>query len=599
MRSVPIVPPLLAIFCLSACGGGGDSGDAGGNPPASNADVSVSAFVTDSGVVPSPTIIAVSLRDFPDNTDYVRVTYSRQGLDSAGYGPRDESSGEIHLEFQPPFYLAPGVYRDNVRIEGCQDSDCTRVVSQGARTYSVAYTVKAAAGANAPTVSFSPQGVQVQDLLTSSGATTRPVIDVNFTRAPIPPRMEVESTSNAITRVITGVLGDSRQQITLEMKTPAELGLGTYTDTLSVRLCIDPACINPYPGNPYTLSVEYSITNEVGGEHGYTVDVMPLPALDLVADPVRDLLYVSLEPASIAALDPVTRELTHSVDVGEAAGALAVSDDGQYLYASVSRTGKIRRFRLPQLTPDIDIDLGTEAIFGTPLMAKDIQVAPGHPRTIAVVLADEGLRTQGAVVFDDAIARADQIAPPANIYTDVAVDALQWNADGTLLFGANWVGQYDSLYDFSVDALGLRVSATTTGVRSSVQRRHHHAGGLLYFDDARVFDTATHQLLDPIPVGTCFVCRILPDAELGKVFVTGVAVMGVGESLQVHDMTTLAPIASARLPDANGVHHLARWGDDGLAMLGNLPGSVGIILYRGPLIGAQSSAASSTLASPQ
>lgn len=598
MRSAPVIPLLLAILCFPGCGGGGDGGDAGGGAGPSSADISVSAFVTDSAVVPSPAIIAVSLRDFSDKAEYVRVSYSTQGLDSAGYSPRDEHAGEIHVYFQRPFYLAPGVYHDSVRIEGCEDSDCIRVLPQGARTYSVAYTVKPATGANAPTVTFSPQSVQLQDLISSSGATTNPVIDVNFTRAPIPPRMEIESTSNAIARVTTGTQSDSHQQIHLSLKTPVELGVGTYTDTLSIRLCIDPDCVNPYPGNPYTLTVEYSITNAVGGEHGYTVDVLLLPALELVADPGRELLYVSLEPASIAVLDPVTRELVHSVDVGEAASALAVSDDGQYLYASVRRTGKIRRFRLPQLTPDIDIELGTHAIFGTPLAAKDIQVAPAQPGTIAVVLADEANGTQGVVVFDGATARADRIPPPVNPYTDVAADVLQWNADATLLFGANWVGQNDSLYDFSVDAGGLRVSATTTGVHTSFQSMRY-AEGLLYFDDGRIFDTAAHRLVDPIPVGTCFVCRTLPDAELGKVFVAGVSVFGVGDSLQVHDMTTRAPIAGAVLPGALGMHHLARWGADGLAMLGNFPGSLGVILYRGPLIGGQLSAADATPAPPR
>ena len=59
---------------------------------------------------------------------------------------------------------------------------------------------------------------------------------------------------------------------------------------------------------------------------------------------------------------------------------LAMSDDGQFLYAGVN--GSVQRFTLPALT-DINYALGSDFL-GHPHVALDIQVAPGAPHTTAV-----------------------------------------------------------------------------------------------------------------------------------------------------------------------------------------------------------------------
>jgi hypothetical protein len=543
----------------------------------------VSAFVTDAQVNPSPTIIEVSLRDLPDGIEHALVSYSQVGLSSAGLLWDKEDSGQLYLEFRAPYSMAPGTYRDSVRIEGCEDSECTRKVSRGARTMSVSYTVRAASGANAAGVTFSPERLQLSDLVTSSGAGTDALIDMSFARAPIPPNVRVEHSSNAIWRLWTSTLANDRQQINMGLKTPGELGVGTYTDTLRISICIDPACVNPYPGNPYIVTVEYSITNVVGGENGYTVDVLPMPGTrELVADPIRDILFLAVD-RSIKILDPVTRTVTRTVEVENEASALEVSADGRYLYASIKDAGKIQRFSLPQLTADISIALGSDATFGTPLSAREIRVAPGQPETIAVALSDGSIGAEGVVIFDNATARPERIPWPRDIYTDVAADSLQWGADSSVIYGANWTGQYQSLYAFSVDSSGIRVAATTNGIRTP-NAQLHYARGLLYLDGGRIFDPSSRTLLDPLPLETPCICRLIPDQSLGKVFVGGAQIFGFGEVLAVFDIETHDLIGRAALPYSIGVHHLARWGSDGLAMVAHVSNGPAVILIRGSLI---------------
>ena len=79
-----------------------------------------------------------------------------------------------------------------------------------------------------------------------------------------------------------------------------------------------------------------------------------IPTLDLAYNPASGELYVSTEtPATgpaIAVIDPRTGNTLRTVPTTTRATPLAVSEDGQFLYAGLGATGKIRRYALPALT---------------------------------------------------------------------------------------------------------------------------------------------------------------------------------------------------------------------------------------------------------
>ena len=54
-------------------------------------------------------------------------------------------------------------------------------------------------------------------------------------------------------------------------------------------------------------------------------------------------------------------------------GTLAISDDGQFLYTTISGDFAVQRFTLPSVAPDIKWTVGTDPTFGvsyTPRMSK-------------------------------------------------------------------------------------------------------------------------------------------------------------------------------------------------------------------------------------
>ena len=70
----------------------------------------------------------------------------------------------------------------------------------------------------------------------------------------------VTTTSNGIANASVQVTGANTGQLTLTAKAPAALGLGKYSDTVSIRACLDTACSQPIGGSPQTITVTYDVT---------------------------------------------------------------------------------------------------------------------------------------------------------------------------------------------------------------------------------------------------------------------------------------------------------------------------------------------------
>lgn len=568
---------LLVALGLGACGGD-ESG--GGAVDVDSADVAVSAFVTEREVSPAPTSLDVSVKNLPSAAQYIRIRYSTAGIDSADFSPVSEDHIALDLYFRLPYTMRPGVYTDSVIVEGCQDSECAKVFSQGARTLRVKYTVNAATGANAPVVTFSPQTLQLQNLVTDIAQSPR--IMATFERVQLPPTIEVLSfTQSAVERVgPPSVDGVTVQHLNLQMKAPLALGPGVYTDTISLKICIDYACTNPFPNNPYTLTVQYTVSNSQTGANGYTIDTMALQANHIASDPVRPLLYVA-QTGAVAVVNPEARTVTRTVALGGTPTRLAVSDDGAFLYANLRDSGVIQRFSLPDITPDIAISIGVDPIFQTPLNATRMAVAPGAPRTIATTVAS-GPSFRGAVIYDDATPRSASILTPSDPNNGVVVDELVWGANSSILYGSATRGPTGNVYEFSADAAGIHLTRDTPGL-PTIGGGLHFAGGVLYLDGAYVVDPATYSVTG-LERDSYYVNRVLPDGSTGRIFLGNVGVFGFGSALQAYDMESRLLLGQAKLPPETIVYDLTRWGPDGLAMLGNGSAGSSLILIKGPLI---------------
>jgi len=174
----------------------------------------------------------------------------------------------------------------------------------------------------------------------------------------------------------------------------------------------------------------------------------------------------------------------------------------------------VRRFVVPGLLQDLAIPLGQDPNFGS-FIARDIQVAPAAPHTIAVSPANLGFSPSaqgGVVIFDDGTARPTR-AP--GFSTGNLFDSLQWGSDATTLFAANNESSGFDFYTLAVTAAGVSLVHDAPGALGSFGSRIHfdRVTGLTYSDGGRVVDGSGVLQGTFAASGT-----MVPDAALNRAF---------------------------------------------------------------------------------
>ncbi len=301
-------------------------------------------------------------------------------------------------------------------------------------------------------------------------------------------------------------------------------------------------------------------------------------ANDMAYDPARQVIYLSVpeNPSfegsppelnnTIAVLDLTSGTITRSIFVGSNPDHLAISDDGQFLYAGLDDTSSVQRFILPALTPDITIPLGRSLFFG-PYFALDLQVAPGNPHTIAVSLgvSNSSPHSEGGIVIFDEGSPRTKTAPGffggGNIY-----DSIQWGIDPTVIYAANNESGGLDFYNMPVDDDGITsLNDFDSAFVANEKRIHFDRGtGLIYSDNGQVIDPltgiTTGQFAGP---NESPVFAMVPDSTINRAFF-------LVNGITSYNLTDLSVIDSVFVTGNGGggglPNRLIRWGNNGLAM---------------------------------
>jgi hypothetical protein len=319
------------------------------------------------------------------------------------------------------------------------------------------------------------------------------------------------------------------------------------------------------------------ISNAMGvvvatGSPSLAVDrTVTLTHADLVYDSVRKVLYASVPTTAgqyaneIVRIDPTSGAVTGEVSVGSNPNALAITDDGQYLYVGAVGAPRVYRIALATLTRDLDIPLQGDAVSG-PRYAEDIQPIPGAPKRIAVSTFFVGAspRNAGTFLFDDATPLP--VSGPAE-------DGANRLTRGP---GASRVYGYDSEtigHDFRsliVAADGLHEETLKPGFFTSYGLDIEYDGDFVYATDGEVASVPAMTKVGTIPMTG----SVRPDASNARVHFLN------GNSIYTYHYTTFASLGS--FSDASLASHtkLVRWGTDGLAV----GGGATIVLLRGGLV---------------
>lgn len=322
------------------------------------------------------------------------------------------------------------------------------------------------------------------------------------------------------------------------------------------------------PGGVVSNAAEFQIL--------YQPTAVNQSANDMVWDPLNQVFYISIPSSAptnanqVCILDPVASAVTNC-QAGSEPNILAISDNSQFLYVGMDGSNSVQRYVLPNLSPDINFTLGTDAYDG-PYLALDIEVAPATPHTVAIsrgILNLEPDTEGGSAIYDDGVQRptATQGWGP----TDDSYDSIQWGEDATAIYAANSSTTGFDFYTLTVNAAGVVLDHDYPSVFWNPGRIHFDRGsGLVYSDDGfHAVNPSTGLPAGIFEVGGGW--PMAPDSSLNSVFILSQYIWQENSNytVDIFDMThyvrvgwvPFATTSSSGVP----VGRFIRWGSNGLA----------------------------------
>ena len=164
---------------------------------------------------------------------------------------------------------------------------------------------------------------------------------------------------------VSVIPGSASATVQLVFKAPATLGVGSYSDTVTVELCHDQQCTRHVRGSPATVSVTYTVTAATGGGGGGGGGVTPeqgvtplvVSARSTLAHDVVDaefsrslnaVVMVAAWPDNLLIVRDAATGDTRQVRLNKLPKAVSVSPDGRF--AAVGHDALVSYFNLSDLT---------------------------------------------------------------------------------------------------------------------------------------------------------------------------------------------------------------------------------------------------------
>lgn len=310
---------------------------------------------------------------------------------------------------------------------------------------------------------------------------------------------------------------------------------------------------------------------------------IPLGANDLIYEPVSRLLYASISssaPANantIVSIDPTTQIVGAPVSIGNNPRKLAISTDGQFLYAGLDGANAVQQFKLKSHTLGNLVLLPADPLFGLPTTAADIQVVPNAPADYVVSLKRPFVSPpEGGTAL---IANGSlQSVLPNSYPQNVSVDNIRFLASPKTFYGSDGF----TFFQFQI-ANNSALSVASSSSAPPGLGLFESDGKYLYGSGGTVFDPVASQIIGtyalPFPDG--FNPAVLPDSSVGRTYF-----LTSSSTLLAFDQTTFSLVGSLNLPpNTFEPFRLVRWGQDGFAFL-NFNFSTGasdVILFRSHL----------------
>jgi hypothetical protein len=537
----------------------------------------------------------ITLSNVPATTTlWERVRVSGFAVGNAELSWQNDNESKLALTIRSPSSLGAGTYVSNVDVEICRDAQCTSQLQGSPLRVTVTYTVTGSAWPST-LVHWSGSLFPGTELLSTD--TRAPTDTLRISTSDLPPTgLFLRHTPSATGLIQAAVFGQptfSPQvgvafgQYAITLRPPTALGSGLFTDTMEFEACFDPACAVVVPNSRHVLLVSVRVTATEGVEFTRRLIAPGFAPSEVVWSPANQSLYVTgavdfASGAQVVQVDPRSGVIGNRAQLAlPGPRRMAVTSDASQLYMGFASSPVLQRLKLPELVPDLSIDLGNFSA-STPYVVNDLETLPGQPQTVVVATSRSGSHA-GVFVYDGPLRRPDHIAVSPTQAFEQARLLVPLAAPGTFVsqnFGPSFP-QVNSFEQLAVDAAGIRVvSSTPSATNMFLGDKLRGAENRLYLWNGSIHNAGSGALLESLGTELTWV-DVVPDLPNRRIHAWG-RTATPRDYVVTFDMDTLEPLAYARVYDApvfppGSGRSMALW-ENGVALTDGLQ----VVVLSGP-----------------
>ncbi len=389
---------------------------------------------------------------------------------------------------------------------------------------------------------------------------------------------------------LTFDVGKSLNIIAYDSETYMELGLlkienirsDQYTNVRSfIRYGPEGLAFNTSDGRIHFLKtsmIQPSVSTPVPTPVQVSVDVkrVPLSTGDIVYNRSDGMIYASVPSRtalgapitfgnSIVPINPLTGAVGTPVYAGSEPKKLAISGDGQFIYAGLDGAGAVTRFDTTTKTMGAKFSLGIE--ISVARFVEDMEVAPGTNGTLAISTRHNG-GSPGHIavaIYDHGIQRPKKADGQRWGHLN---NVIEYSSSASTLYGYDIENSYRAFHRLTVDDAGAE---TVTASRNILEGKDiKFDNGLIYESMGRVLNPETGALVGRFtgPGLSPYTSLVLPESATGRVFflVEDRGVISTNAVIRAYDQKTFGLIGTMTIPGIAGdIGSFIRWGTNGFA----------------------------------
>jgi ASPM-SPD-2-Hydin domain-containing protein/beta-propeller repeat-containing protein len=355
----------------------------------------------------------------------------------------------------------------------------------------------------------------------------------------------------------------------------------TYQGATSLSVAVDPAVlsamselpvtvVNPVPGGGESAPLTLTVYQKLDIDPSFVVSVLS-----------RGLLYASIpasataNPNTVIPINPATGAMQAPIAVGNDPRALAVSDDGSFLFVAAQGDQVIQRINLSTGLVDRTFPYPTNSLVLVRPFSATMLTVPGSQKSLLVYFASTNSLGGVMELFNDA-GLVNSVPDLTQFFEGVDVTSFAFTDAGTA-YSLPFPFNTAFFNVFTIDAGGLHlapVTGTNVGGNNTTGSSLASDGKLLYTTSGQVWDPVARTQVGSFPVGatnpTGFLNLqdIAMDTAAGQFFAVGFQTNGA-VALVAYDVKSLTSTGTLNFTELSDPepHNLVRWGSTGFGFI--------------------------------